>query len=68
MRKKLNVAVIFGGRSGEHEVSLVSAESVIKNLDKNRYKVIQVGITRGGEWIVGPDSLKFLKNWQREVV
>jgi D-alanine-D-alanine ligase len=60
--KKLNVAVIFGGRSGEHEVSLVSASSVIKNLDKNKYNIIQVGITKTGEWIAGQDALSFLKS------
>lgn len=64
MSKKLNVVVIFGGRSGEHEVSLVSASSVIKNLDKQKYNIIQIGITKGGEWIVGRDALKFLKTGQ----
>jgi len=62
--KKLNVAIIFGGRSGEHEVSLVSATSVIKNLDKQKYNIIQIGITKGGEWLVGNDVLKFLKTGQ----
>ena len=66
MAKKLKIAVIFGGKSGEHEVSLVSATAVIKNLNKQKYNVLQVGITKGGEWIVGPDSLKFLKTGQGE--
>ncbi len=66
MAKKLNVAVIFGGRSGEHEVTLASATSVIKNLNKQKYNVIQVGITKGGEWVVGPDALKFLKTGKGE--
>lgn len=66
MAKKLNVAVIFGGRSGEHEVSLVSAESLMKNLDRKKYSIVQVGITKGGEWIVGADSLKFLKTGNGE--
>ena len=56
--KKLNIAVIFGGRSGEHEVSLVSADSIIKNL----YNVIPVGITKQGQWIAGKNSLQLLKN------
>jgi D-alanine-D-alanine ligase len=60
--KKLNVAVIFGGRSGEHEVSLVSASSVMKSLDKKKYNVIPVGITKVGAWIAGRDSIKLLKN------
>ncbi len=62
--KKLNVVVIFGGQSPEHEVSLASAEAVIKYLDKNKYNVIRTGITKNGEWIVGPDALKFLKYGQ----
>src|SRR3989344_3414345 len=50
-QKKLTVGVIFGGRSGEHEVSLVSAASVIKALDKKKYRVVQIGITKDGKWI-----------------
>lgn len=60
--KKLNVAVIFGGRSGEHEVSLASADSVIKNLDKNKYNIIPIGIAKDGTWIAGKDSLQLLKS------
>jgi len=60
--KKINVAVIFGGRSGEHEVSLVSADSIIKNLDKKKYKVIPIGITKEGQWIAGSNSLALLKS------
>jgi D-alanine-D-alanine ligase len=51
--KKLKVGVIFGGRSGEHEVSLVSANSIIKALNPDKYEVIPVGITRQGSWMVG---------------
>lgn len=51
--EKLKVAVIFGGRSGEHEVSLVSGQSVMGALKPERYEVIPVGITRDGAWIVG---------------
>lgn len=58
---KLKVAVLFGGRSGEHEVSLVSARSVINALDKKRYDVKLVGITKTGEWISGANSLTFLE-------
>lgn len=54
--------MLFGGRSGEHEVSLVSANSVIANLDKEKYEVIPVGITKQGRWISGPDSMKLLKS------
>ncbi|OGY51803.1 MAG: D-alanine--D-alanine ligase A [Candidatus Buchananbacteria bacterium RIFCSPLOWO2_01_FULL_56_15] len=50
-QKKLTVGVIFGGRSGEHEVSLVSAASVIKALDKKKYRVVQIGIAKDGAWV-----------------
>ena len=45
---KLSIAIIFGGRSGEHEVSLMSARSVLSVLDRNRYEVIEIGITHSG--------------------
>ena len=60
--KKIRVAVLFGGRSGEHEVSLVSASAVIDNLDKEKYEVIPIGITKEGRWIAGPESMKLLKS------
>ena len=49
---KLNVCVLFGGISPEHEVSLRSAESVLQNLDPEKYNIIPVGITRDGDWIL----------------
>jgi D-alanine-D-alanine ligase len=52
MNKKINLAVIFGGRSGEHEVSLSSARGVMKNLDKEKYNVIPIAITKGGNWLI----------------
>ena len=58
MEKKLHVAVIFGGRSGEHEVSLMSARSVLSVLDPARYEVTQVGITHEGTWLTGMDVLE----------
>lgn len=54
---KLRVGVLFGGRSGEHEVSLMSARSVLRALDKDKYDVIQIGITHEGVWLVGEDLL-----------
>lgn len=60
--KKLRVCVIFGGRSGEHEVSIVSATSVMNALDKNKYDIIPVGITKSGRWIAGSQALPRLKN------
>ncbi len=49
--KKINVAVVFGGRSGEHEVSLMSAASIIKAMDKEKYNVLPLGITKKGYWM-----------------
>ncbi len=54
--RKLKIAVLFGGRSGEHEVSLDSARSVLGVLDPGKYEIFQVGITHAGEWMTGPDA------------
>ena len=59
--KKIRVGVIFGGRSGEHEISLISAESVIRALNKDKYDVLPIGITREGRWLIGGDPLAQLK-------
>jgi len=59
---KLHVAVIFGGRSGEHEVSLMSARSVLSVLDPARYEVTQIGITQEGTWLTGVDALGQFEN------
>ena len=60
---KLHVAVIFGGRSGEHEVSLMSARSVLSVLDPAKYEVTQIGITHEGAWLTGEDVIgKFEQN------
>ena len=53
--KKIRIGVIFGGRSGEHEVSLVSASSVMQALDPSVYDVVPIGITKDGRWLTGPD-------------
>jgi len=55
MTEKLRVGVLFGGRCGEHEVSLVSAQSVLNTLDPNKYQIIQIAITLEGDWLVGED-------------
>jgi len=57
VKKKLRVAVLFGGRSGEHEVSLLSARSVLSVLDPAKYEVTQIGITPDGKWLTGRDAL-----------
>ncbi len=51
---KLRIAVLFGGRSGEHEVSLISAQSVLQHLDRKKYDVLPVGITLDGSWKQAP--------------
>lgn len=58
MSKKLSLAVIFGGQSSEHEVSLMSATSILENLDPEKYLVHQIGITKEGRWLLyeGPVS------------
>lgn len=61
MGKKLRVAVLFGGRSGEHEVSLLSAASVISAMDTEKYEIIPVGITEDGRWLAGGDPLRVLQ-------
>jgi D-alanine-D-alanine ligase len=60
LRKKLRVGVIFGGRSGEHEVSLRSAESVINAMDKSKYEVVPIGITGEGRWLISQDAAAML--------
>src|SRR5215216_2293677 len=60
--RKLRVAVLFGGRSGEHEVSLMSARSVLSVLDPNRYELMQIGITHEGKWVTGEDVLGKFEN------
>lgn len=60
MKRKTRVAVIFGGRSGEHEVSLASARSVMAAIDHSKYQIIPVGITRTGRWLTAGDPLALL--------
>jgi len=59
--KKIRIGVIFGGRSGEHEISLISAESVMRALNKDKYDVLPIGITKEGRWLSGGDPLAQLK-------
>jgi D-alanine-D-alanine ligase len=54
--KKLRVGVLFGGRSGEHEVSLLSAASVVDAIDKTKYEVVPIGITKAGRWLTAADA------------
>src|SRR5438477_13148838 len=53
---KLRVGVLFGGRSGEHEVSLLSAASVVNAIDKSKYDVVPIGISKEGRWLTAGDA------------
>src|SRR5689334_13142752 len=59
--KKLRVGVLFGGRSGEHEVSLLSAASVLDAIDKSKYEVVPIGITKEGRWVTASHAERLLK-------
>ena len=59
-KKRLRVGVLFGGRSGEHEVSLASAASVIRGLDPDKYEALPIGITKEGHWLIGAGAQKML--------
>lgn len=54
-QKKIRVGLVFGGRSGEHEVSLASAQAVQANLDPEKYEVVPIGITKTGSWLLGTE-------------
>jgi len=60
MAREIRVGVIFGGRSGEHDVSLASARSVMDAIDKSKYEIVPIGITKEGRWIASGDPMKAL--------
>jgi D-alanine-D-alanine ligase len=68
MKPKLRVGVIFGGRSGEHEVSLMSARSILAALDPEKYLVTQIGITHEGLWLVGENVLETMTNGRAQTL
>jgi D-alanine-D-alanine ligase len=59
-KKKLRVGILFGGRSGEHEISLRSARSILKAIDRKKFDVVELGIAKDGRWLAGPDSQALL--------
>jgi D-alanine-D-alanine ligase len=61
MAKKLRVGILFGGRSGEHEVSLLSAASILKAIDRRKFDVTPIGITKEGRWLAAADAHDLLK-------
>ncbi|MGE5473251.1 MAG: D-alanine--D-alanine ligase family protein [Ignavibacteriales bacterium] len=62
MEEKLKIAVIFGGQSSEHDVSRISAASVIRNLNRDKYDIITVGITKQGKWGVYDGSIEWIED------
>ncbi|WP_026476962.1 D-alanine--D-alanine ligase [Alkaliphilus transvaalensis] len=66
--EKINVMVVFGGKSGEHEVSLMSAASILRAIDKEKYNVIPVGITKNGGWRICDCTIDEIENgsWENE--
>jgi D-alanine-D-alanine ligase len=60
--EKKRLGVIFGGRSGEHEVSLMSARSILSAVNRETYEVIEIGITHDGAWLVGEKVLDSMLN------
>ncbi len=65
---KRTIALLFGGRSGEHEVSLMSARSVLSVLDRTRYDVIEIGITHEGAWLTGQQGLAVFEQGKTEAL
>ena len=68
MAKKLRVGILFGGRSGEHEVSLLSAASVLKAIDRDRFDVVPIGITKEGRWLAAGDAHNLLEGNGSDIV
>lgn len=68
MNKRLRLGVIFGGRSGEHEVSVVSARSIMKAADKTKYEVAPLGVTRTGIWLEPGETQSLLQSEAKEIV
>ena len=64
--KKIRVGIIFGGKSMEHEISLMSATSIINAIDKGKFQVVLIGITKEGEWLKynGPVELIESSKWE----
>ena len=56
MPSRIRVALIFGGRSTEHAISCISAASVLRAIDRDRYDVVPLGITTDGRWVLAPDD------------
>ena len=66
MGRKIRVGVLFGGRSAEHEVSVTSARSMLEVIDKDKYELVMVGISKQGRWLTAGDTQKLLAAGQVE--
>ena len=60
MSDKIRVGVLFGGRSAEHEVSVISARSMLAAIDRDKYELVMVGIDRQGHWLTANDAQQLL--------
>jgi D-alanine-D-alanine ligase len=67
MAKKLRVGILFGGRSGEHEVSLLSAASILKAIDRTKFEVVPIGITKDGHWLAAGDARGLLEGGESSI-
>lgn len=65
---KIKVAVIFGGASSEHDISLISATNVIENMPKDKYEAICIGITKKGRWLYYPGDVSNIASgeWEKD--
>ena len=68
MKKKLRIGILFGGRSGEHEVSLLSAASILKAIDRKKFDVVPIGITKTGRWLTAGGAQALLAGSGSEAV
>jgi len=66
MHSKLKLGIIFGGRSAEHEISLASALGIVEAVNKDKYEIIPIGITKGGKWLIPNDPVNAMKTGELE--
>ncbi|HEY0657365.1 MAG TPA: hypothetical protein VGD05_02775, partial [Pyrinomonadaceae bacterium] len=66
--EKIKVGIIYGGRSGEHEISVRSAKTVIEQIDKNKYEVLPIAISKEGNWLNPFESFKLLTSETQQLL
>ena len=69
MKNKLNIGVVFGGQSGEHEVSRVSAYNVLGVIDRSKYNIVTIGISKQGKWYLYSGDAEKIKDgsWEQDM-